>query len=151
MIGFRSGGKKFNSEVVYDYEKHVKLLDSLEDAGKLSRTFTTVPLRSNSDFIWNDVNRMQGLNMEQSRRKLQNHICPMPFDEVDRIIKLYSNPGETVGDPFGGIGTTGVRSILLGRKAVLTELNTTYAKCGNMYMKESEQKINIPTLFDINA
>lgn len=143
--------KKFNSEVVYDYEKHVKLLDSLEDAGKLSRTFTTVPLRSNSDFIWNDVNRMQGLNMEQSRRKLQNHICPMPFDEVDRIIKLYSNPGETVGDPFGGIGTTGVRSILLGRKAVLTELNTTYAKCGNMYMKESEQKINIPTLFDINA
>ncbi len=143
--------KKFNSEVVYDYDEHVKLLQSLDDAGKLSRTFTTIPMRSNTDFVWNDVNRMHGLNMEQSRRKQQNHICPMPFDEVDRLIRFYSNPGETVADPFGGIGTTGVRAIKMGRKAILTELNDTYAKCANIYLKEEEQKVNIPTLFDINA
>ncbi len=141
--------KKFNSEVVYDYDEHVKLLESLDNAGKLSRTFTTVPLRSNTDFVWNDVNRMHGLNMEQSRRKQQNHICPMPFDEVDRLIRFYSNPGETVADPFGGICTTGVRAVKMGRKAIITELNDTYAKCGSIYLKEEEQKINIPTLFDI--
>jgi DNA modification methylase len=141
--------KKFNSEVVYDYDEHVKLLQSLDDNGKLSRTFTTVPLRSNSDFVWNDVNRMQGLNLEQSRRKLQNHICPMPFDQVDRIIKLYSNPGEVVADPFGGIGTTGVRALKHKRKAILTELNETYAKQASIYLKEQAQKVNIPTLFDM--
>lgn len=141
--------KKFNKQVVYDHEEMVKLLQSLDDNGKLSRTFTTLPMQSNSDFIWNDVNRMHGLNMEQSRRKLQNHICPMPFDQVDRLIKMYSNPGEVVADPFGGVCTTGVRALKHGRKTILTELNETYAKCGAMYLKEEEQKANVPTLFDM--
>lgn len=141
--------KKFNNEIIYDYDEHVKLLQSLDDAGRLSRTFTTLPIRSNTEYVWNDVNRMQGLNLEQSKRKQQNHICPMPFDQVDRVIKLYSKPGETVGDPFGGIGTTGVRSIKHGRKAVLTELNDNYGKWANIYLHESEMKLNIPTLFDL--
>lgn len=141
--------KKFNSEVIYDYDGHVKLLQELDEAGKLSRTFTTLPIRSNTDFVWNDVNRMHGLNMEQSRRKQQNHICPMPFDEVDRLIRMYSNPGELVADPFAGLCTTGVRAIKLGRRAILTELNETYAKCGSMYLREEEQKAALPTLFDM--
>jgi DNA modification methylase len=140
--------KKYNSEVIYDYEGHKALLDSIEEAGKLSRTFTTLPMRSNTDFVWNDVNRMQGLNMEQSRRKQQNHICPMPFDQVDRLIKLYSNPDELVADPFGGLCTTGIRAIKHGRRAIMTELNETYAKCGSVYLREEEGKVNIPTLFD---
>lgn len=141
--------KQFNKDVVYDYEENVKLLQSLDDHGKLSRTFTTMPLQSNTDFVWNDVNRMQGLNMEQSRRKQQNHICPMPFDEVDRLIKMYSNPGELVADPFGGVCTTGVRALKHGRRTILTELNETYAKCGNQYLKEEELKRDVPTLFDL--
>jgi hypothetical protein len=40
--------KKFNSETVYDYEAHVELLKQLDQNKKLSRTFTTLPLRSNS-------------------------------------------------------------------------------------------------------
>jgi DNA modification methylase len=108
----------------------VKLLQDIDEAGKLSKTFTTLPLRSNTDFVWNDVNRMHGLNMEQSRRKQQNHICPMPFDQVDRLIKLYSMPGELIADPFGGLCTTGVRALKAGRRAFLTELNDIYAKTG---------------------
>lgn len=140
--------KKFNADVIYDYQGHVELLDQLEERGKLSRTFTTLPLRSNTPFIWNDVNRMRGLNMEQSRRKQQNHICPMPFDQVDRLIELYSNPGDVIFDPFGGLGTTGVRALNKGRKAILTELNEVYANCARIYLREQEQKRNIPTLFD---
>lgn len=141
--------KRFNKSTVYDYQEHVKLLQSLDQAGKLSRTFTTLPMQSNTDFIWNDVNRMHGLNLEQSRRKQQNHICPLPFDEADRLIQFYSNPGDLVADPFGGIGTTGVRSIKWGRRAFLTELNAIYAKSAAMYMREEEQKAAIPTLFDL--
>lgn len=141
--------KQFNKNVIYDYEAHVNLLQSLDQNNKLSRTFTTLPLRSNTGFIWNDVNRMRGLNMEQSRRKQQNHICPMPFDEVDRLITLYTNPGETILDPFGGIGTTGVRALKLKRKAYLIELNDLYAKCASAYLQETERENNMPTLFDV--
>lgn len=141
--------KKFNSTVVYDYEQHVKLLQAIDEAGKLSRTFTTIPLRSNTQHIWNDVNRMHGLNAEQSRRKLQNHICPMPFDQVERLVEFYSMEGETVGDPFGGIGTTAVVAIRKKRKAILTELNNTYAQTGAMYCREAEMKASLPSLFDV--
>jgi DNA modification methylase len=141
--------KKFNKETIYDYDKHVDLLRALDEAGKLSRTFTTLPMQSNTPYIWNDVNRMQGLNLEQSRRKQQNHICPQPFDEVDRIIELYSEPADLVGDPFPGLATTGVRALLKGRKFFGSELNEVYAKCGAAYLREAEMKKNIPTLFDM--
>lgn len=85
----------------------------------------------------------------QSRRKLQNHICPMPFDEVNRLIEFYSNQGEVIADPFGGIGTTGVCALKKGRKAIITELNDLYAKTAVMYMKETEVKNSLPTLFDV--
>lgn len=145
----RQWWNKFNASTVYDYDKHVQLLADLDKARKLSRTWTTLPMRSNSQFIWNDVNRMAGLNLEQSRRKQRNHICPMPFDEVDRIIELYSNPGDLVADPFGGLGTTGVRALKKKRRAFLTELNDTYAASAGIYLRETEMKREIPTLFDI--
>lgn len=141
--------KRFNRSTVYDYDQHVRLLQDLDDKDKLSRLFTTLPLQSNTDFILNGVNRMRGLNLEQSRRKLQNHICPMPFDEVDRVIELYSNPDEKILDPFGGLGTTGVRALKKGRKAYIIELNEVYAKSAAIYLKEAEYKNEIPTLFDV--
>jgi len=140
--------KRFNKSTVYDYDQHVQLLQDLDDSDKLSRLFTTLPLQSNTDFVMDNVNRMHGLNMEQSRRKQQNHICPMPFDEVDRLIELYSNPDDWILDPFGGLGTTGVRALKKGRKAYIIELNETYFKCAGMYLKETEMKNEIPTLFD---
>jgi DNA modification methylase len=139
---------KFNAGTVYDVDAHVQLLKDIDEAGKLSKKFTTLPLRSNTPYVWNDVNRMHGLNLEQSRRKLQNHICPMPFDQVDRLIKLYSQPGELIADPFGGLCTTGVRALKAGRRAFLTELNDVYAKTGAMYLREQEMKAEVPTLFD---
>jgi DNA modification methylase len=141
--------KKFNNGTIYDYDAHVKLLQDLDEHDKLSRLFTTLPLQSNTDFILTGTNRMQGLNLEQSRRKQQNHICPMPFDQVDRMIELYSMPGELILDPFGGLGTTGVRAIKKGRRAYLSELNPAYWKAGCIYLKEAEYKREIPTLFDI--
>lgn len=138
----------FTKEHIYDYKQHVELLRELDNIGKLSKTWTTLPFQSNTDWIWSNVNRMHGLNLEQSRRKERNHICPQPYDEVDRIIELYSNPGDMVGDPFGGLCTTGRQAILKGRKAYLTELNDEYARCGNIYLKLAETKKKTPLLFD---
>jgi DNA modification methylase len=136
----------FNSKEIYDFEQHLTFLESLGEMDRLSKEYVTLPLRSNTPYIWTDVNRMHGLNNQQRLRKRQNHICPQPFDEPRRIITLYSNRGDMVGD---GLCTTGVEALKQGRKAFIVELNETYAKCGAGYLAETEYKNTLPTLFDL--
>lgn len=140
---------KFNSQEIYDFEQHVEFLERLESKGMLSREFVTLPLRSNTPYIWNDVNRMHGLNSQQRLNGQQNHICPQPFDEPRRVIHLYSNKGDLVADCFGGIGTTGIEAIKQGRETFLVELNDLYAKCAAGYLAETVRKQSLPTLFDL--
>jgi DNA modification methylase len=56
------------------------------------------------------------------------HFATMPPDLAERCIKAGSKPGDTVLDPFGGAGTTGLVADRLGRSAVLCELNPEYAR-----------------------
>jgi len=55
------------------------------------------------------------------------HFATMPPDLAQRCILAGSRLGDTVLDPFGGAGTTGLVADRLGRDAVLVELNPTYA------------------------
>lgn len=77
------------------------------------------------------------------------HVCPLQFDIVERLIECYSNPGELVYDPFGGLMTVPVRAIRAGRKGMGTELNSGYWADGVAYLKAEEQRISMPTLFDL--
>lgn len=56
------------------------------------------------------------------------HGCQMPEQLLGRIIKVSSNPGELVLDPFGGSGTTLVVAKKLGRRYLGFELSKGYAK-----------------------
>lgn len=109
----------------------------------------SLPSQTTTTHLAVALHKLIGYYYGQNRRKQQNHICPMPFDEVNRLIEFYSMPGEVVADPFGGIGTTGVCALKKGRKTILTELNDVYAKTAAMYLKETEMKNNLPTLFDV--
>ena len=64
-----------------------------------------------TDEVWDDINRMRTLNTTQSRRRQEMHVCPLQLDIVERIVNRYSNPGELVYDPFGGLGTVPVTAI----------------------------------------
>jgi site-specific DNA-methyltransferase (adenine-specific) len=55
------------------------------------------------------------------------HFATFPPDLIRPCIQAGSRPGDTVLDPFGGSGTTGQVALEEGRRAVLTELNPTYA------------------------
>ena len=46
-----------------------------------------------------------------------------PLAILNRIIKVHSNPGETVLDYFAGSGTTGIAAINNGRNAILIDKN----------------------------
>lgn len=136
----------------YDYKEHVKLAEALNAKGKLPKKFALMnpPLnKEQKDWIWDDIIRMRTLNMSQALRKKEQHVCPLQLDVVDRCILRYSNKGELVFDPFGGIGTVPVRAIAKGRRGIGTELNADYWKDGVFYLKQQESKMNVPTLFDI--
>lgn len=56
------------------------------------------------------------------------HPAAFPRELARRCILLGSREKDTVLDPFGGSGTTGLAAYELGRKAILIELNPVYAK-----------------------
>lgn len=75
--------------------------------------------------------------------------CPLQLDIVERLIERYSNKGEVVFDPFGGIGTVPYCAVRMGRRGLSTELNYDYWKDSLPYLAEAEQEVSAPTLFDL--
>lgn len=60
----------------------------------------------------------------------EKHLCPMPLNITRRALDLWTNDGDTVFSPFGGIGSEGVASIGKGRKFIGTELHPIYWRQG---------------------
>ena len=134
---------------VYDFEHHVKIGEHIDAMGKLPVTFMLLQPPSWSDEVWSDVTRMMTLNASQAQKGLQVHLCPMQFDIADRAITQWTNPGETVFDPFGGLMTVPYRAVKLGRKGVGVELSPAYYADGINYCKAAENELSMPSLFDL--
>ena len=132
---------------IYSYAEHVKLAEALNARGALPSTFATMAPGSHHPDVWHDVNRMLTLNGDQSRRGLEQHICPLQFDIVDRIITRYTNAGELVFDPFGGLSTVPYCAIKLGRRGRAVELNSSYFRDGLRNMQLAEQEMSVKDLF----
>jgi hypothetical protein len=133
---------------VYDYEQHVSIGEQLQARNALPSTFMSLAPGSHDPEVWHDVNRMLTLNGDQARRAVEQHVCPLQFDIVDRLIERYSNAGEVVYDPFHGLGTVGVRAIKKGRHAGGSELSSAYFADQVHYLRAAEQEASMPTLFD---
>lgn len=133
----------------YSFEAHVSRLEDLEKRGMLPASFFYEPTASNNTWVWDDVNMMRGLNSAQTRREQVNHTCPLPFDIVERVINLYSSPGDIVLDPFAGLFTVPYCAIKAGRFGLGIELSESYFKDGARYCQEAESEAMAPTLFDL--
>ncbi len=134
---------------IYDFEHHVRVGEELEARGALPATFMSLAPGSHHPDVWHDINRMLTLNGAQTRKGLENHICPLQFDIVDRLIERFSNPGELVFDPFGGLFTVPFRALKRGRRGRAVELSTTYFLDGVKYLEAAERELSMPSLFDI--
>lgn len=141
--------RNFAKEHIYNYEDHLAFAEALNECGHLPKTFMAVDPVSHKDYIWDDVTRMRTLNSRQTQKNKQNHICPLQLDIVERLIERYSNKGDLVFDPFGGIGTVPYCAVKMGRKGLSTELNHEYWKDGLTYLREAECEKTAPTLFDL--
>ena len=141
--------RQYSREHVYDYEEHVRLAEELDREDKLPATFMVVAPGSWDQMeIWDDINRMRTLNTQQSRRQQQMHVCPLQLDIVERIINRFSNEGDTVLDPFGGLMTVPMAAVRMKRKGYGIELNPDYFRDGVGYLQAAEEEIETPTLFD---
>lgn len=72
--------------------------------------------------IWKDVHRIK------HKKDRDHHPCQLPTKLMERIIKVFSNEGDLVFDPFGGAGTTAVAAKLLNRNFIITELDKQYVE-----------------------
>ncbi len=134
---------------VYDYELHVRIGKELELRGALPSTFMSLAPGSHHAEVWHDVNRMITLNGQQTQKGLQNHVCPLQLDIVERLINRYSNPGELVHDPFGGLMTVPYCAVRQRRRGSASELNTAYFFDGVQYLQAAEKEIAMPDLFAV--
>lgn len=70
--------------------------------------------------LWDENNMLD----EYNRGKIaESYDTPKPYDVVERIIKMCSNPGDTVADFFLGGGTTAVVAKSLNRKGIYCDIN----------------------------
>lgn len=141
--------REYSRNTIYDYHEHVELAKKLDEKGKLPAIFMVVaPGSWNQMEVWDDINYMRTLNTDQSRRRQQLHVCPLPLDIVERIITRYSNKGDLVYDPFGGLMTVPMMAVKMGRRGYACELNADYFRDGVGYLQATENEIESPTLFD---
>lgn len=56
------------------------------------------------------------------------HPAPYPPILAERLIRMFSFAGDTVLDPFGGTGSTGVASVAAGRNSVSIEIDAGYVE-----------------------
>ncbi len=143
--------RKYSRENVYSYEEHVALAKRLDENGKLPASFMVVAPGSWNMDVWDDINRMRTLNTSQSRKRAQMHICALQLDIVERLINRYSNPGDVVLDPFGGLMTVPLVAVQKERYGIGIELSADYFRDGVGYLQTAEMQRGEPTLFDFTA
>ena len=69
------------------------------------------------------------------------HPAQYPEELIERIIKVGSNPGDVILDPFMGSGTTAVVAKRLGREYVGYELEQEYIKIAEERLRNEESKL----------
>jgi DNA modification methylase len=77
--------------------------------------------------VWMDIDFGNTLNSKEGRdEKDERHIAPLSLDIIERCYALWTNEGDTVLTPFAGIGSELYQAIKMNRKAVGTELKSSY-------------------------
>lgn len=77
--------------------------------------------------VWDDIRISRVLPYKEAREsEEERHPHPLQLDVIERAIVMWSNPGETVGVPFVGVGSEPYGAVRLGRKAIGWELKASY-------------------------
>ena len=102
----------------------------------------------NKGHNWNFSNQKEMHNffetpicMQPERLKYPKHPAQKPVKLLEKIIKIASNEGDTILDPFMGVGSTGIAAQNLNRNFIGMELDKEYFDATIRRFKAYEQKI----------
>jgi DNA modification methylase len=104
----------------------------------------------NKGHTWNFTMQKEMHNFIQSpicmgKERLKNpfHPTQKPVKVLEHIIKIASNEGDTVFDPFMGVGSTGVAALNLKRRFIGFELETEYFNATEQRLQHVQQRLMI--------
>lgn len=93
-----------------------------------------------AECCWTDIKETDTLNTASAKGEHDTkHICPLQLGVIDRLVRLYSNPGEVVFSPFTGIGSEGYVAVKLGRRFYGCELKDEYYRQALNNLKTAER------------
>ncbi|MCL4305494.1 type I restriction enzyme HsdR N-terminal domain-containing protein [bacterium] len=131
VVWNREGVKPLNSWRIKDLDKHwndvIELL-SPSAFGARAVKHSQATKRSEKDSQFYSTRSLLPeivVKKQQARRHFGVHgyFTKQAWNVVQEYIKYYSQPGDTVLDPFGGSGVTAIEAIVTGRKAIHIDLN----------------------------
>lgn len=112
----------FNEEELWDH------LNKIKESDKVTKLNHYIWQRYASS-VWDDIRIDNVLPFRDSKEEDdEKHVHPLQLDVIDRIVELYSNPGEVILTPFMGVGSEVFSPVSLGRKAIGIELKDSYYK-----------------------
>lgn len=99
--------------------------------------------------IWYGISENDTLQYTTARDpEDERHICPLQLEFIERCVRLWSNAGETVLDPFSGIGSTGHVALTHRRHYIGIELKPSYYRIAAKNLHAAAAHAHAPTLFD---
>lgn len=91
--------------------------------------------------VWMDIRQTKVLKYREAKEEDDTrHICPLQLEVIERCLKLWSNPGDIVLSPFGGIGSEGVVAQYMGRKVISIELKESYYNINVQNMQDPPER-----------
>ena len=99
--------------------------------------------------VWLDIHESDTLNVRIAREDAdERHLTPLQLDFIERLVRMYSNPDETVFTMFGGVGSELHTAVKMGRRALGIELKASYWRTGCDYLHDLEREMAAPSLLD---
>jgi DNA modification methylase len=105
----------------------------------------------NREHTWNFISQRDMHNfietpicMGKERLKDPHHPTQKPVRILEHIIKIASGEGDTVFDPFMGVGSTGVAALNLGRRFIGVDVDAGYVKAARKRIGEVQRQLVIP-------
>lgn len=85
--------------------------------------------RQYASAFWDDIRIGRVLPFRDAREEDdEKHVHPLQLDVIDRVLTLWSNPGEVVLTPFMGVGSEVYSAVRHGRRGIGMELKPSYYK-----------------------
>ena len=129
-----ANNSKLNAEQLWE---HLNNVNEAENITKLNHYIW----QRYASSVWDDIRIDNVLPFRDSKEEDdEKHVHPLQLDVIDRLVDLYSNPGEVILTPFMGVGSEVYSPVSLGRKAIGIELKDSYYKQAVLNLKEAKNR-----------